>query len=375
MATAPAIVPTDVQQRLASLDALRGFDMFWITGGAALVEAIARKADWPAFTRVAKFFCEHVDWEGFHFHDLIFPLFLFVIGAAMPFSLGRRLEQGATRRDLLLKVLRRTALMFALGLVYYGWLEFKPITQMRALGVLQRLALCYGIAGVVMLFLRVRGQAFVAAACLVAYYLLMRFVPVPGEHAGPWSMQGNLANYLDRLLFARGQIWEDYGDPEGLLSTIPAVATALLGVLAGQWLRTPRDGNVKTLGMLAAGALLIGAGHLWALDMPIIKKLWTSSFVLVAGGWSLVLVSAFYWLIDVRGWTGWAFYFVVIGLNPITIYVGQEIINFDAIGEFFLRGVASHLPGWKPIVLAAGGLAARWLFLLFLHRRRVYLRL
>lgn len=371
--TPPPTTPAS-QPRLMSLDALRGFDMFWITGGATLVEAVARKVDHPVLTRIMENLCQHVDWEGFHFHDLIFPLFLFMIGVALPFSLGKRAQQGASRGQLLAKVLRRAALLFAIGLVYYGWLEFKPITQMRLPGVLQRLAIGYGVAGVAMLYLRPRGQAILALACLVGYYLLMRFVPVPGDHAGPWSMQGNLANYVDRLVFTRGQIWEDYGDPEGLLSTIPALATALLGVLAGQWLRTDRTGNAKALGLLAAGGVLIGAGYLWSLDMPVIKKLWTSSYVLVAGGWSLLLLGAFYWVIDVRGWKRWPFYFVVIGLNPITIYVGQEIINFDAVGEFFLRGVSAHLPEFKAIVVAAGGLAARWLALWFLHRHKVYLR-
>lgn len=370
--TTPEVRPR--QPRLTSLDALRGFDMFWITGGAVLLEAIARQVDWAPFTRVMENLCQHVDWEGFHFHDLIFPLFLFVIGVAMPFALCSRLERGVSRSEVLLKVIRRTVLLYVLGLVYYGLLEFKPFTQLRLLGVLQRLALCYGIAGVLMLYLSIRGQALVAALCLVGYYLVMRFVPVPGDHGGPWTMHGNLANYVDRLVFTRGQMWEDYGDPEGLLSTIPAVATALIGVFTGYWLRSSRPAGVKTLGMIAAGIVMIGGGYLWSLDMPIIKKLWTSSYVLVAGGWSLLLLAAFYWLIDVRGWKGWAFFFVVIGLNPITIYVGQEIVNFDAIGEYFLRGVIARWPDYKPIIVLAGGLAARWLFLLFLNRQRVYLR-
>ena len=367
-------LPTGPSSRLTALDALRGFDMFWIIGGAALLEAVARKVDWPPLTQVMENLCQHVDWEGFHFHDLIFPLFLFVIGAALPFSLGRRLEQGVSRGRVLLKVLRRMIVLFLIGLVYYGWLEFKPLCELRIPGVLQRLALGYGLAAVVFLYLRVRGQVVVAVTCLVGYYLLLRFVPVPGTHGGPWTMEGNLANYVDRLLFTRGQMFEEYGDPEGPLSTIPALATALMGALTGHWLRSSRRPGIKALGMAGAGMVLIGTGYLWSLDMPIIKKIWTSSYALVAGGWSLLLLALFYWLIDVRGWKGWAVFFVVIGLNPITIYVGQEIVNFDAIGEFFLKGVAAHFPDYRPIIVIAGGLAARWLFLLFLHRQRVYLR-
>src|SRR5258706_1146611 len=149
---------------------------------------------------------------------------------------------------------------------------------------------------------------------------------------------------MDRVLFARGQLYEKYGDPEGIFSTIPAIGKALMGVLAGQWLRSAKEGNQKAKLLFAAGLASIALGYLWGVDFPVIKKIWTSSYVLVAGGWSLLLLATFYWLVDVEGWKKWTFFFVVIGLNPITIYIADPIIDFDVIAKFFLGGLAKHAP-------------------------------
>jgi len=366
--------------RLLSLDALRGFDMFWIIGGAKLFAAAEARIDSPAFTAITNNLAEHVEWEGFHFHDMIFPLFLFIIGVAIPFALGRRVEAGAMgaragKWKLTIKIVRRTALMFLLGLIYSGLLQFKGLDHLRIMGVLQRLALGYGIAAMIVLYTGIRTQAIAAAVCLVGYWAAMRFIPVPGFGPGDFSPQGNLANYIDRVLFLPGQLYEIHGDPEGLFSTIPAVATAILGALTGHWLRSTRPPMRKAVGMAAAGVVLIGAGYLWSLDFPIIKKIWTSSYSLVAAGWSLLLLSLFYYLIDVRGCNRWCFFFVVIGMNAITIYVGQKILNFDSAAGFFVAGVAGHFPAAAAIILAASALSLKWLALWFLYRRRVFLRL
>lgn len=360
--------------RLLSLDALRGFNMFWIIGGAELLEEIAKRVNNSAFTHVSDIFTKHVQWEGFHFHDMIFPLFLFIIGVTLPFALGRRLEAGEPRSELVKKVLKRTVVLFLLGWVYYGLLEFKGMDHQRIMGVLQRLALGYGFAAVIMLNTNVRGQIAAALTCLVGYWLAMRFLPVPGFHPGDYSTNGNFANYVDRLLFRPGQLYKTYGDPEGIFSTIPAIATALMGVLAGTYLRSERDGMQKARGLAAAGILSIGAGYLWSLDFPVIKKIWTSSYVMVAGGWSLLLLALFYWLIDVKGWKRWTLFFVVIGLNPITIYVGQEIIDFEHIAKFFVGGAIRFVPAYSAILFVASVIAVKWLYLYFLHRQKIYLR-
>jgi predicted acyltransferase len=362
-------------QRLLSLDALRGFNMFWIIGGAELFAEIAKRIDNRYVTAVTDNLSKHVKWEGIHWHDMIFPLFLFIIGVTLPFSLGRRMEQGTPRAELIKRVLKRTALMLLLGLVYSGLFDLKGFEHQRIMGVLQRLALGYCFAAIIYLNTRVRGQIIALVSCLVGYWLAMRFIPVPGFNRGDFSEYGNFANYIDRVLFAPGQLYEKYGDPEGIFSTIPAIGTALMGVLAGQWLRSSREGNEKARMLVIAGLLGIGLGYLWSIDFPVIKKIWTSSYVLVAGGWSLLLLATFYWLIDVKGWTKWTFFFVVIGLNPITIYIADRIIDFDGIAKFFIGGSAKMFPLYGPILLLAVSIAIRWLFLLHLHRQKIYLRI
>ena len=204
----------------------------------------------------------------------------------------------------------------------------------------------------------------------------MRYMPVP--HYGPdrYSQLNNYANFLDRHLFYRTQLYvPEYGDPEGLLSTIPAISTALLGVLTGHWLRRPERPTWKATIMFLAGAGCIVAGYAWSIDFPIIKKIWTSSYVLVAGGWSILLLTLFYWLIDIRGWKKWAFPFVVIGMNPITIYVGQKIIDFEYTAKFFVGGTEKFMTAAGYLILFyAAVLLVKWLALYFLYRKRVFLR-
>jgi predicted acyltransferase len=360
--------------RLESVDALRGFNMFWIIGGAELLAAIAEAARLGWLNVVSANLTEHVEWEGFHFHDMIFPLFLFIMGVTTPFALARRRENGASRAALVRHVLRRVVVLFFLGLVYNHLLKLHGIEHLRIMGVLQRLALAWGCAALISLFLDLRGQIVAAVSLLLVYWAAMRWIPVPGHPLGSFTPEGNFANYLDRLVFLPGQLYERYGDPEGLFSTIPAVTTALLGIFAGQWLRGPKPPWEKVLGLVAAGALGIALGYAWSPWFPVIKKIWTSSYVLVAGGWSVLLLALFYWAIDVRGWKRWAYFFVVIGLNPITIYLGQEIIDFEKIARFFVGGVLQFTGSMTPILLGIAVLAVKWLFLRLLYKHRIYWR-
>ncbi len=361
-------------KRLASLDALRGFDMFWIIGGAGIMGALAKLVNQPWLTTVSDNLTEHVEWEGFHFHDMIFPLFLFIIGVALPFSMAKRVEQGARRRDLFLKVLRRTVGLIALGLVYSGLLRFEGWQELRLFGVLQRLALGYFFAALSFIWLKPRGQAILAGAILLGYWAILALVPVAGHPLGSMTPEGNVANAFDRMIMLPGQMYEAYGDPEGPLSTIPAIATALMGVLAGHWLRTDRTGTKKALGLALAGVGCLAVGAVWGLEFPVIKKIWTSSYALVAGGWSLLLLALFYYVIDVKGWKGWAAGFVVIGLNPITIYLGQVFIDFGKITDFFFKGALGFTGALQPLLWAIAAFGVKWLLLLFLHRQRIYLR-
>ena len=357
--------------RVLSIDALRGFDMFWIIGGGAIFESLSEIWKHP-IAETINVQLSHVEWEGFHFEDLIFPLFIFVMGAVLPFSISRRVERGQDVVRVHLHVIRRTALLLLLGLIYNGLLEFNW-SEMRWPGVLQRIALCYFFAALIVIHTRWRVQAILVGVILLLYWAVTMLVPVPGYGAGNLTMEGCLSSWIDQHVI-RGVLYYKHGDNEGLISTFPAVCTALLGVLAGQWLRSDRTGSRKAAGLAAAGVLCVIAGYVWGHVFPIIKILWTSSYVLFAGGWSLLLLAVFYWIIDVMRWRWWAFFFVVIGMNAITIYFLQRFVDFDGIARFFLGGIARHAGLLTPLVLPVGAFAARWLLLWFLYRHKAFFR-
>jgi predicted acyltransferase len=358
--------------RIASFDALRGFDMMWITGGDALIHSLHSVIHHPWMDALDQQF-EHVQWQGFHFYDLIFPLFLFIVGLVLPWSITRRLEAGANRGTIYKHLVRRLVVLFCFGLVVNGFFNL-DFHELRIPGVLQRIAICYFIAAIVMMNTGIKGQAAVAGGILVVYWLAMRFIPVPGGTVGDFSMTGNLASYIDRLVIPRPYCCFPYGDNEGLLSTLPAISTALLGAMAGHWLRTNRPKTRKALGLVIAGVASLGLGLLWSLFFPIVKNLWSSSFVLFAGGWSLLLLALFYWIIDILGYQRWAFYFKVIGLNSITIYVAHDVFDFFSVANVVVHGFIKSLGAWEPVFHAACVLAAGWLFLWFLYRQKIFLR-
>ena len=358
-------------ERVHSIDALRGFDMFWIIGGDALAVAILTRLDQPWAERLAEQL-EHVAWEGFRFYDLIFPLFLFMVGCVLPYSLNKYRERP---QDVYLRIGRRVAALVLLGLIANGLLRF-DWENLRLAGVLQRIGICYGLGAIVFLHTRVVGQLIAIAALLLGYWAVLAWVPVPGGIAGDFSVEGNLAGWVDRN-FLPGKIYEAYygfGDNEGILSTFPAVATVLLGALAGHSLQGNRSVWRKALGLLLAGVLCLVVGYSWGEWFPIIKNLWTSSFVMVTAGWSLLLLSLFYIIMDIGGLRGWATVFTIIGVNAITIYIAQRFIDFRFTSNFFLSGIAEMIGTWGPVLLIAGTLAAKIVFLALLYRQRIYLR-
>jgi predicted acyltransferase len=361
------------QDRIASIDALRGFDMFWIIGGGAIFETLLKV--WRnSFTETVKNQMEHVSWDGFHFEDLIFPLFLFIVGVVLPFSISRRREQGFSPTVLRLHIIKRTAILILLGLILNGLLQFN-FADMRWPGVLQRIGLCYFFAAFLVMHTGWLIQSLVAGGLLLGYWVLVMFIPVPGSGAGVLTPEGCLPAYIDRLLIPGKFCCFTYGDNEGLLSTMPAVSTVLIGALAGHWLRLSASGNLKTFVMAVAGIICLIVGYLWGLSFPIIKVIWTSSYVLYAAGWSLLLLAAFYWIIDVMGCKKWAFFFIIIGANPITIYFLQGIVNFDDIAAFFVRGLAQHTGRFELLILPLAAFAAKWLLLLFLYRHRIFFKI
>ena len=264
-------------------------------------------------------------------------------------------------------------MLILLGLVLNGLLRF-DWPGMRWPGVLQRIGLCYFFAAILVVHTKWRTQAIAVAAILLLYWAVMMLIPVPGFGRGVLTPEGCLSSYIDQQLIP-GQLYYGYGDNEGLISTLPAVCTVLLGVLAGHWLASQRGGGRKVIGLAVAGLVCLITGYVWGLFFPIIKIIWTSSYVLYAGGWSLLLLALFYWVIDVKSYKKWAIFFVVIGMNPITIYCLQGFVSFEGIAEFFLFGVSEHASLFKPLVLPFGTLLAKWLFLWFLYRHKIFFKL
>jgi len=356
-----------------SLDALRGFDMFWIVGAESLVQGLRKISDTGPIKLLADQL-EHKPWAGFHFEDLIFPLFVFIIGVSLVFSLTKTIAQSG-RRAAVLRILRRSALLYLLGILYYGGLS-TPIEKIRLLGVLQRLALCYLFASLLFCYLKPKALVGVCAGILIGYWALLSFVPVPEHGAGNFAEGMNLANYVDKQ-FLPLRKWDGDHDPEGLLSTLPAIANCLLGVFAGLLLQNTAVPDRKKVGyLIGAGIACLAVGWLWHLNFPVIKKIWTSSFVLVASGYSCLLLAAFYQVIDVWKWQKWALPFVWIGANPITIYFGGRFIDFEGLAKLLVGGEVNHVFGrYGELVLALTTLALGFWFLRFLYQRKIFLRL
>ncbi len=305
--------PPAHSERLVSLDVFRGMTI----AGMILVN---NPGTWSHIYAPLR----HADWHGWTFTDLIFPFFLFIVGVAMAISFPRRVAQGDTRSGMLLHTLRRSAILFALGLFLSGF-PFFDLSTLRIPGVLQRIALCYFFAAVAVIYARRSAQVALVASLLLGYWALMTWVPVPGFGAGNLDSEGNLAAYCDRALL-QGHLWKPTWDPEGALSTLPAIATTLLGVFAGVWLGSAAQPENKTFRLALAGAAGMAAGTLWGLWFPINKNLWTSSYVLFTGGMAAVVLAACYWVIDVRGWRRWAQPFVVYGMNAIAVFVASGLI-------------------------------------------------
>ena len=363
---------TQLNERVISIDALRGFDMFCIIGGSSIGRHLLADAREDSFGGQLALQFRHVTWEGFRFYDLIFPLFLFLVGCVLPYSLRRYAD---APRAVYGRILRRGCLLVLLGLIYNDVLQF-DFANMRYMHVLQRIGIGYVIAALIYLHTEWRAQVVITALILLGYWAIFAFIPPPGGLVGDYTMEGNLAGYIDRTVLP-GRILEKYygyGDNEGILSTIPAIATALLGVLTGKLLQSKLTPWRKVISMLVGGIACLCIGHVWGQSFPVIKNLWTSSFVLVAAGWSLVLLAIFYAVIDVLQWQRLGFFWIVIGTNSVTIYLAQEFVNFREIAEFFFGGIARLTGDFETLAMLIGVLAVKWLLLLFLFRKRIFLR-
>jgi predicted acyltransferase len=312
---APAEKPS-AGQRLISLDAFRGATM-------ALMVLVNTPGDGEHVYGPLR----HAEWNGWTPTDVVFPSFMWIVGVALTLSLSRRIAAGASRAQLLAQALRRALILYALGLLVYAFPDFN-LSRQRLLGVLQRIAICYLIAVAIYLYTRVRGQIIWIVSLLAGYWLLMALVPVPGYGSGRLDVEGNLAHYIDRSVlgahnYASTKTW----DPEGIVSTLPAIATVLFGIMAGQILRLERTLAKRTAWLLAVGGVLIAAGLICDIWLPINKKLWTSSFALFMAGLDFVIFAIMVWWADVRGHVRFMKPLVIMGMNAITVYLASELLE------------------------------------------------
>jgi predicted acyltransferase len=387
----PALIATDLREpepviaapapRLISLDVFRGATI----AAMILVNNAGNGPDsyWPL---------KHADWNGWTPADVIFPFFLFIVGVSMAFSFSSRLNRGESRSQLLRHVLWRALILFGLGLLLNGFPNQYSLPSWRVYGILQRIAICYVVAAIFALWSSRRGWIVAVAVCLAGYWILMRYVPVPGfglpMHDIPLlDPNRNLAAWIDRRLLV-GHLFDGTHDPEGLISTIPAIGTTLLGLITGDWLRGVRTGKAKAIGMALFGLVGIGSGELWNLWFPINKSLWTSSFVLLTAGLALLCLAACYWILDVKHWRGsWITFFLVFGMNSITAYVFAEAISQSLYRFSTAAGLSwedvLYQNGFEPFINPANAsllyaicyVLLCWLAMFALYRKRIFLKI
>ena len=366
----PAATP-GAPERLVSLDVLRGFDMFWIIGGGAIFTALAGVFD-SGVTRALAAQLEHVGWVGLHCWDVIWPLFMFIVGAAIPFSIANRRAAGFSDLRLLLHALRRAVILFVLGMAAQGNLfEWDLARLWPCYSVLHGIAAGYLIAVAIYLRCRTRAQIILIGGFLLIYWALLMLVPVPGVGAGVLSPTGNMATWVDQLVLGRFH----HGTNTWFVSYLGFASSVMLGVLAGEVLRLGRTEKQKILTLVAAGIGCVGAGLLMSLALPIIKLLWTSSFVLVSGGISFLAIALFYWIVDVRRWRSWAFPFRVIGMNPIVAYLATTLYGFGHISNIFIGSLVPRAGEWGALLSHSAAFAALWLFLYWMYRTRSFVKI
>jgi predicted acyltransferase len=362
-------------QRLLSIDALRGFDMLLIAGGGTFLVLLDNKTgllwvDWLAGQ------LKHPAWNGFTFYDFIFPLFLFIAGVSIPFSLKKGIENGLSKSELYKKAFRRMLLLIVLGILDKN----QPVTffdpaQIRVASVLGRIGVAGFLATLLYLNFSWKNRLFWVAGILVSYYAALFLIPVPGFGAGNLTMEGNLIGWFDRN-FLPGRLLQKIYDENGLLTQFPALCLTVLGSLAGDMLRTNWKDNKKLSFLLLAGVAGLALGWIWSLHFPINKHLWTSSFILLTSGMAFIFLGLFYFIIDILKYQKWAFFFQVIGMNSLTIYLAYHFIDFAHTSHILFAGLYTPVPEpFHNALEALGGLALVWSMMYFLYRKKIFIKI
>jgi predicted acyltransferase len=364
------------QRRLLSIDTLRGFDMLMISGAGSFISLLHGKTNLSWVDALALQF-EHPPWHGFTFYDFIFPLFLFLAGMSLPFSIHKGLEQGKSKSQLYRKAFIRMLILIALGILDKNApTPFLDWSQIRFVGVLQRIGFAGFVVTILYLNFNWRSRIIWAVSLLLLYYAAMFLIPVPGYGAGDLSFEGNLNGWIDRN-FLPGRLLQKTYDELGILTQIPALCLTILGTLASDVLRKETlSDNLKLRNLIIAGAICIAVGLLWSLHFPINKHLWSSSFIMLTGGMAFLSFALFYWIIDILKYRKWTLFFIVIGMNSLTIYMAYRFIDFGHTSKLLFEGLYNGLPEqWHPVLESLGALLIVWLFLYFLYRRKIFLKI
>jgi predicted acyltransferase len=348
--------------------------MIWIMGAEEIFHTMAKTSPTPFWEALSAQF-EHPIWNGFTAYDLIFPLFIFLAGVSTPFSIGRSLEDGKSKQSLLLRVIKRGLILVLLGMIYNNGLQIRPISDFRFMSVLGRIGISYMLANIIYLYVKEKFHIFWFAGFLICYWLILKFTSAPGFPLGDLTEPGNFASYVDRTILP-GKLSRGIHDTVGFFNGIPAISTALAGIMAGSFLKKASMTPAKQARTLAiAGIVSLILAQIWNLDFPINKNLWSSSFVLHTTGLSLLLFSLFYYIIDVRGYKNWAFVFKVIGMNSILIYMSGKFISWSYATKGFFQWVGDIAGDpYNALLMAICVLVVKWVFLYFLYEKKTFLK-
>src|SRR5690554_944471 len=372
MTTAHLLKPNN---RLLSIDALRCLDMCFISGGGTFLVLLEGKAGWAVVDTVAQQL-EHPSWNGFTFYDFIFPLFMFIAGVSLSFSLSSGQSKGIPKTQLYKKVFYRMLILIGLGILYKNApIPFFEPSQIRFGSVLGRIGFACFIACLIYLNFSFVQRFLWVAGILLAYYAVLFLIPVPGYGAGDLTFEGNLVGWFDRT-FMPGRLHQKTYDELAILTQFPALCLTVMGTAAGDILRGSLSPTRKIGRMTIYGVAGIALGLVWQLHFPINKHLWSSSFILLTGGMAFLFLAFFYWIIDVLGYKKWAFFFQVIGINSLAIYLAYRFINFNYTSRLLFEGLYSPMAEqWHAPVQALGALLLVWLFMYGLYRMKIFLKI
>lgn len=361
--------------RVLAIDTLRGFDMLMITGLGAFISLLSGKTGWAWVDALAAQF-EHSTWNGFTFYDFIFPLFIFIAGLSLPFSLNKGLEQGLSKSALYNKAFKRLLILIALGILDKNApIPFFEPHHIRIVGVLQRIGIAGFVATILYLNFNARQRVFWIAGLLLGYYAASFLIPVPGHGAGDLSLEGCLTGWFDRS-FLPGRLNQGNYDENGILTQFPALCLAVMGSLAGDLFGNRKLTDMAKLRrLLFWGATCLVIALIWSLHFPINKRMWTSSFIMLTGGMALLSLGLLYWIIDILGFRKWTIIFTVVGMNSLTVYMAYRFIDFDYTSNLLFGGLYKYSPEpWQKVYQALGALMLVWAMLYVLYRLKVFIK-